>query len=131
MQEEGGEKQACGRGLWEPQQVKQGDWVLFSSPGSAWAVCAQKACPPQGCSSASMGQGAWQGGGQSAELGVMPSVPGAFPPSQPGRGTGQQRGRGSLRDLGGMPRAGRRPETWWGLGPGLTGNGENGGRLER
>lgn len=90
MQEGGGEIQACGRGVWGPQQLKQDDRVLFSSPGSAWAMSGQKVCLPQGCSSASMGQGAWRAEGRAQSWGHA-QCSGAPPPSQPREG--------SVRDL--------------------------------
>lgn len=69
-----------------PGQLKQDDRAPILSPGSA--------CLPRGWSSASMGQGAGQGQGQSAELGAMPSVPDAFPPSQPREGYRTRMGQG-------------------------------------
>lgn len=88
------ERQACGQGLRGPQQLKQDGRALFSSPGRAWAGSGQKARPD--CGSASVGRGAWQGREQSAELGVMPCVPGAFPPNQSGGGARDSDGEGAL-----------------------------------
>lgn len=102
MQE--GEIQACGQGLWGPQQLKQDGRALFSPQGGPGQGPAKKPAPTVVLHRWGGELGRAESRAQSWGSCPVFQVP-SLPISLRG-GTGQRWGRGCLCDSGGTPKAG-------------------------